>query len=214
MPKAQARVEAVKTKLIIMPGSPALVRGLSPTDIAGAHLLGQVETLFHEHVGNTVAPVDLVGSRDDRWYTSHTGNFRAWGAPQVEVGGGNHLPELLQRYALGRHADRIRATSDRLTGPVPGAVTVVAVDGPTGLTPRAPSSLVDGADEVDKWCRMLLRGEQVAIPSEQGLIHASLREPLLWCDLAQLADRVDTAELLAADTSHGVGRYVAVWTLK
>lgn len=204
----------MKTTLIIMPGSPALVRGLAPTDTEGARLLEQVEVLIHEHLSDSSAPVDLVGSRDDRWYTSHTGSLRAWGAPAARVGGGNHLPELLQRHALGEYRDRIRTTSDQLTDPSADAVTLVAVDGPTGLTPRAPSSLVEGAGEIDHWCRALLGGEQVAFPSEQDLMNASLREPALWMDLVRLLGRVETADLLAADTSHGVGRYVAVWTLK
>lgn len=204
----------MKTTLIIMPGSPALVRGLAPTDTEGARLLEQVETLLHEHLSDSSAPVDLVGSRDDRWYTSHTGSLRAWGAPETQVGGGNHLPELLQRHALGGYRDRIRTTSDRLTDPSADAVTLVAVDGPTGLTPRAPSSLVGGAEEIDHWCRAVLGGEQVASRTRQDLMNASLREPALWMDLVRLLERVETADLLAVDTSHGVGRYVAVWTLK
>lgn len=208
----QDRVEAVKTTLIIMSGSPALVSELAPLDTAGAHLLGQVRDLFDDHLGTTDTPVDLVGSRAPEWYTGHTGSFRAWGAPQVQLGGGNHLPELVQRYALGRYAERVRGVRDNLASISTDALTVVAVDGSTGLTQRAPSSLVEGAAEVDGWCRALLGG-QCEARTEQELVDAAVREPQLWLELADLAGRVETAELIAADTSHGVGRYVAVWTV-
>ncbi|EEW49494.1 hypothetical protein HMPREF0290_1872 [Corynebacterium efficiens YS-314] len=206
-------MEAVKTTLIIMPGSPALVGELAPLDTAGAHLLGRMRDLFDDHLDTTDTPVDLVGSRAAGWHTAHTGSFRAWGAPQVQVGGGNHLPELVQRYALGRFADRVRGVRDNLASISTDALTVVAVDGATGLTQRAPSSLVDGAAEIDGWCRALLGGQRPGARTEQELVDAAVREPQLWLELADLADRVDTADLIAADTSHGVGRYVAVWTV-
>lgn len=204
----------MKTTLIIMPGSPALVSELAPLDTAGAHLLEQVRDLFDDHLGTTDTPVDLVGSRAPGWYTEHRGSFRAWGVPQVQLGGGHHLPELVQRYALGRFEDRVRGVRDNLASISTDALTVVAVDGSTGLTQRAPSSLVEGASEVDGWCRALLGGQQVAGRTAQELIDAAVREPQLWLELAGLASRVETAELIAADTSHGVGRYVAVWTVE
>ena len=206
-------MEIVKTTLIIMSGSPALVGELAPLDSAGAHLLEQVRILFNAHLDATDIPVDLVGSRAPGWHTAHTGSFRAWGAPQVQVGGGNHLPELVQRYALGRFADRVRGVRDNLASISADALTVVALDGSTGLTQRAPSSLVEGAAEADGWCRALLGGDRPVARTEQELVDAAVREPQLWLELAGLADRVETAELIAADTFHGVGRYVAVWTI-
>lgn len=213
MSTVQARVGAVKTTLIIMPGSPALVAGLAPADIVGHQILDQVRALFSGHLSDTDLPVDLVGSQADSWYTAHTGSFRAWGAPRVQVGGGNHLPELIQRYALGAFENRVRAVADHLGSISADALTLVALDGSTGLTQRAPSSLVAGATGADQWCRALLSGQRCAPMTEDELIDAAVREPLLWRDLAGLAERVDTAELLVADTSHGVGRYLAVWTM-
>ncbi|NLZ58079.1 MAG: hypothetical protein GX898_07260, partial [Corynebacterium sp.] len=49
--------------------------------------------------------------------------------------------------------------------------------------------------------------------SEEELAAGAVREPGLWLELAQLVRKVESAELIAADTSHGVGRYVAVWTI-
>lgn len=203
----------MKTTLIIMPGSPALIGGLAPADTAGAQLLCQVRALFSEYLSGGETPVELVGSRADAWYTAHTGSLRAWGAPQVQVGGGNHLPELLQRYALGAFGHRVRAVGENLSSISPGVLTVVALDGSTGLTPRAPSSLLDGAAGVDQWCRALLSGSQPGTRAAGELIDAGVREPHLWLELLRLSERVRSAELVAADTSHGVGRYVAVWTI-
>lgn len=204
----------MKTTLIIMPGSPALVGELAPADTVGAMLLTQVRSLFSTYLTGNGLPVDVVGSQADTWHTAHTGSLRAWGAPQVQVGGGNHLPELIQRYSLGGFQPRVRTVGDNLASISSGAVTVVALDGPTGLTQRAPSSLVEGADAADRWCRALLAGEHPGAKTERELVRAAVREPQLWIELERLAERVSHAELVAADTSHGVGRYVAVWTVE
>lgn len=210
---AHARVETVKTTLIIMPGSPALVGELAPADTVGARLLARVRSLFADYLADPEVPVDLVGSRADTWRTAHTGSFRAWGAPQVQMGGGTHLPELIQRYALGKVFEpRVRAVGGNLASISADAVTVVALDGSTGLTQRAPSSLLRGSAEMDRRCRELLSGQHTCL-SEEQLLQAGVREPQLWCELAGLADHVESAQLLDADISHGVGRYVAVWTL-
>lgn len=203
----------MKTTLIIMPGSPALVGELAPADAVGATLLQQIRSLFGQYLAGNNLPVDLVGSRADAWYTAHPGSFRAWGAPQIQLGGGSHLPELIQRYALGDEFEpRVRAVGENLASISAGALTVVALDGSTGLTPRAPSSLVAGAADVDQWCRNLLAGEPDSMSAEE-LAAGAVREPGLWLELAQLVGKVESAELIAADTSHGVGRYVAVWTI-
>ncbi|WP_293951225.1 hypothetical protein [uncultured Corynebacterium sp.] len=203
----------MKTTLIIMPGSPALVGELAPADAVGATLLQQIRSLFGQYLAGNNLPVDLVGSRADAWHTAHPGSFRAWGAPQIQLSGGSHLPELIQRYALGDELEpRVRAVGENLALISAGALTVVALDGSTGLTPRAPSSLVAGAADVDQWCRNLLAGEPDSM-SEEELAAGAVREPGLWLELAQLVRKVESAELIAADTSHGVGRYVAVWTI-
>ena len=78
-----------------------------------------------------------------------------------------------------------------------------------GLTPRAPLTLLDRAQEADRWCRSVLAGR----PVEDGgfLPEGGVLEPELWFELAALTPR--RAELVEADTSHGVGRYVAAWEI-
>lgn len=202
--------------LVVMPGSPALVRELSPGDDVGGRLLTAVRVLLddavtsHRRVHGAPPRIELVGSRDQRWYTARTGSFRAWGAPDVDVTAGNHLPELVQRYALGKWSDLVAETRDRLRELNREALTVVAVDGSAGLDARAPLACVPGADAADRWCRRMLAGEagadrgSAAQLRERGVI-----EPGLWLELAGI--RPDAAELVDADTSLGVGRYVAGW---
>ena len=93
--------------------------------------------------------------------------------------------------------------------PDPAALTLVAVDGSAGLTPRAPLTLLDRAQEADRWCRSVLAGR----PVEDGgfLSEGGVLEPELWFELAALTPL--RAELVEADTSHGVGRYVAAWEI-
>ena len=199
----------MSANLIVMPASPALVVELAPDDTAGARLLRSVRTLL---TAGDNRDIHLVGSRDPRWRTGVTGSFRAWGAPQVTVGAGHHLPELVQRYVLGGHADRITDTRGTLGTPDPAVLTVVAIDGSAGLTPRAPLALIDTADGADRWCRAVLSGEEPAEEMDAASLRdAGVREPDRWLDLAALTPR--QASLRDADTTHGVGRYVAGWEI-
>ena len=152
-------------------------------------------------------PIHLVGSRSSRWETGVEGSFRAWGAPQVDVGAGYHLPELVQRYVLGERVSRVSEVRAELGVPDPQALTLVAVDGSAGLTERAPLALLPGAAATDDWCRGLLSGQQVGPPPADG----GILEPELWLALAAL--RPTQAKLEMADTGHGVGRYVAAWQI-
>lgn len=202
--------------LVVLPGSPALVRELSPADDAGGRLLaGARELLAAALGGDSARPVELVGSRAPRWRTGQAGSFAAWGAPQVTVGQGHHLPELVQRYVLGAEARRVVSARGTLGKLNPEAVTVVALDGSAGLTARAPLALIEGAAEADVWCRALLAGTPAVIPREIELTAwLSVRgvlEPELWAELAEL--RPAHAELKLADASLGVGRYIAGWRL-
>lgn len=208
----QDRVEHVNATLIIMPGSPALVPELAPADAAGARLLASLRAVFEAELANDDRPIELVGSRDEAWFTKHAGNLRAWGAPSVQVSDGHYLPEILQRVALGGFESRVTHVRDRLGSVNDNTVTVLALDGPTGLTTRAPSALVPGASNIDAWCHSLLSGKPGEVPSTSTLIDASLREPQLWLDLSAVATEASTAQLLDSDDTHGVGRYVARWT--
>jgi len=194
----------VSTNLVVMPAGPALVRELAPRDTAGQRMVAAVRSLVDATGGR---PVHLVGSRSPRWETGVEGSFRAWGAPQVQVGAGHHLPELVQRYVLGERASRVTDVRAELGEPDPGALTLVALDGSAGLTERAPLALLPQAAAADAWCRDLLAGREVGeLPDGGGIL-----EPELWRELAALRPR--RAELVDADMEHGVGRYVAAWQI-
>ncbi|WP_245802218.1 hypothetical protein [Corynebacterium pacaense] len=207
----------MKTTMIFMPGSPALVPDLAPADPAGPGLLAQLRQEIEGAVADAGSTVVIVGSHGEQMRTGDRGSFRAWGAPQVNVGRGNHLPELLARFALGPYADRVcgfvptlASISDGADSP---AVVIAVVDGSTGLSERAPSALLPGAAEVDTWCRDLLAGKRVGSRSAEDLKVAGIREPALWVEAQRLQPQVTAARLVAADVSLGVGRYVAVWQL-
>lgn len=199
--------------LLVMPAGPALVAELAPGDAAGAQLLASVRKIISSTPAGT--PIELVGSRDARWETAVIGSFHAWGAPEVTVGSGHYLPELVQRYTLGTRAQDIVSVRADLGQPNPAALTLLALDGSAGLTARAPLSLLDGAQETDAWCRAVLTAQQpgTLVPpmDEKALRKAGVIEPNLWLELTQLRPRF--AELIHADATLGVGRYVAGWEI-
>lgn len=205
--------------LMVMPASPALAEELSPGDDASRALLGAACELARDAArisGGVPLKVDIVGSRDTRWRTEHTGSLRAWGAPQVDVGGGNFLPEIMARYVLCRafahtpdEPGFVVEDSRAELGEVrPARLTVVCVDGSAGLTKRAPLALVDGARDAHLWCESVLAGGE-AHCDEARLRSAGVLETNLWAQLAGAHPR--HAELRAADSTLGVGRYVAGW---
>lgn len=189
------RVVRVTSNLWIVPGSPALA--LSP-DPASRRLLGATRALAGTAGGRAV---DIVCSLDDRWRTEHTGSFAAWGAPEITVRGGNHLGELVARFALGD--PEIREVRGRIGTPDPDAVTVVVLDGPAGLTQRAPLSLVEGDAAAHERIQAWLGG---GAPED---VATHVLEPALWEELAAL--HPVQARLIDADGTLRVGRYVAEW---
>lgn len=214
------RVVGVNANLVVISSSPALVRELAPGDEAGARLLAQAREVVEQAVQHlrrstgTHPEIELVGSADPRWHTRLSGSFRAWGAPEVSVGQGNHLPELVSRYVLADRAEYVTTSRDRLGTPDPSVLTVIAVDGSAGLTERAPLALLDTACWADQWCSTLLNdgpGPGVATPTAADLGAAGVLEPELWLDLAELSPTHTT--LLARDTTLGVGRYIAGWEM-
>ena len=193
---ALGRVVRVRPNLWIVPGSPALA--LSPDDAASLRLLQATRALAGTADGRAI---DIVCSLADQWHTAHTGSFAAWGGPQITVRGGNHLGELVARFALGD--PEVREVRGDIGTPDPKAVTVVVLDGPAGLTPRAPLALVDGAPEYhQRLCRWLDGGEPEVVDKH-------LPEPALWHELAALQPH--EARLIDHDDTLGVGRYVAEW---
>lgn len=196
----------VSTNLIVMPAGPALVRALAPADAVGRRIVASVLSLVD---AADPRPIHLVGSRSPRWQTALEGSFQAWGAPQVTVGAGHFLPELVQRHVLGERAHRVDSVRGSVGVPDPAALTLVAVDGSAGLTPRAPLTLLDRGPDADEWCRSVLSGGQAA--DGAFLPEAGVLEPDLWLELAALSPQ--RAELVEADISHGVGRYVAAWRI-
>ncbi|WP_051866785.1 hypothetical protein [Corynebacterium atypicum] len=196
----------MRAQMIVIPSSPALVAELAVQDDPCRQLVARARELLGRLDGQ--APIDLVGSRDRRWRTEHTGSFAAWGAPQVQVDAGNYLAELVCRYVLGQHTERIRRVSSCLDAVDPAALTIVSVDGSAGLTSKAPLSLIPTAADSHRWCTDLLAGRACPPRSERWLRDAGVVEPRLWCELQGLK-RV-RGELIAADTSTGVGRYLAL----
>ncbi|QPK78357.1 hypothetical protein G7Y31_07160 [Corynebacterium lizhenjunii] len=197
--------------LIIIPGSLALVRELAPADSAA-------RTLRHACASIAPAdaePIDVVCSLDSRWHTGHTGSFRAWGAPSVTVGAGNHAGELVARYVLADssvdHLRNVRQVRGSLGSIV--RTTVVVIDGSAGLTQRAPLALREHGQWAHNWCQDLLsQGPAAVAACDPARLHAAgVEEPHLWEDLARL--HPVSTQLLAADSSLGVGRYVASWQL-
>src|SRR5699024_3735405 len=92
------------------------------------------------------APVEVVCSHDQRWYTAHQGSFRAWGAPQVDVWQGHYLGELIARYILqaaGAAAGIVRESRDCIGQLNSSALTIILIDGSVGLNERALLALLD-----------------------------------------------------------------------
>lgn len=197
---------AVTPNVLLFPSSPALVPELAPADGAARQLLRVARRALARY---SPSRIDVVGSLDDRWRTSRTGSFRGWGAPQITVAGGEHLAELIARYVLGPELER-RIGSVRERFERPGAdLTIVVTDGSAGMTARAPLALLEGAEAADQWCRGVLSGEQVHARSVAELHAAGVADGALWAELASVEKHLP--ELLAADTSTGVARYVAAW---
>lgn len=197
---------------MVMPSSPALVRELSPADAPSRILLEAALQCARSATKAGIEKVDIVGSRHKRWRTGLEGSFRAWGAASLSVSAGNFLPELLARYVLsfvpGLSVEESRAN---LGVPREDTLTVVVVDGSAGLTQRAPLALVEGAVHTHHWCQKVCAGRDVEPCDKDALAAAGVQEPQLWEELSRLRPR--SAELLAADATLGVGRYVAGWEL-
>lgn len=203
----------MNVNLVVMPSSPALVRELAPGDEAA----GRLREVLREVLACAAARyqrIELVGSRASRWRTELSGSFQAWGAPGVAVGAGNYLPELVQRYVLAELGDQVVSVRERLGTPDPAALTVMAADGSAGLAARAPLTLLDTAPAADAWCRGLLAGNLPTPPvswDATTLRQAGILEPEPWLELAALTPK--QGQLRDADTTLGVGRYVATWEL-
>lgn len=188
--------------LAVIPGSPALVPELAPRDEAASEIVDKIRALASAEAN---MPIEIIGSTDPRWRTELTGSFRAWGA-DTTVGSGNDLAELVARYCLGEAESRITGFRGRLHPINPDALSVVVLDGPAGLTQRAPLAFIDAAPAAHEALIAFLdgRGELPA-----GLREAGVVEPELWEELGGV-DRASSS-ILFADSTHGVGRYVAAW---
>lgn len=208
--------------VVFLTASPALVPHLAPRDDAGASLLAAARELVAQAWAAGLRDVDLVGPRVGDGYTAHSGSFAAWGAPGVSVGQGNYLPELVSRFVLAGSGFKVQDIRERANTPNPRRLTMVSLDGSAGLTPRAPLGLLDAGAWADQWCRQLLGSAQVLVspfpladaPLAPNLHAAGISHPQAWVDAADLAaspGAVSRAQLVASDTSLGVGRYVAGW---
>ncbi len=188
-----------------------MVEALSPHCEASAQLREAAQAQVADLASHQALEdgIDIVGSQHPRWHTHHTGSLKAWGAPHTQVGGGNYLPELIARYIM----PGIKVHNSRDHIGTLQRTTVIAIDGSAGLTPRAPLALLDDAPWADNWCRNLLDGKPVTDYDEHNLTKAGIIEPHLWAELIKLRPHATTTTLIFADTTLGVGRYIARWSL-
>lgn len=196
-------------KLVVMPASPALAVELAPGDAASRELLDSLCKILQSAVTKHTTGIDIVASRNSRWHTVHTGSLRAWGAPHVQLGAGNYLPEIMAHYALraaGLEHLPVHESREHMGTLDDASLTILVIDGSAGLTPRAPLALLDDGPAADEWCQKLLKGE-MAQPFP--LQDAGVVEPELWLELAEIQPQ--SVRLVAADSSLGVGRYIAEW---
>ena len=202
--------------VVFLPGSPALIPELSPSDDASRRLLSSAVEVISYATAHSDRPIHVVSSQDKRWYTAHKGSFRAWGAPQVDVEEGHYLGELIARYVL-RQANIFQSAVTETRAHIgelnPETLTIIVIDGSAGLTARAPLALLDLSEEINQWCQEVLRGnyaQAVTVErNERLLVDAGVVEPQLWLELAGAQPR--SAELIDVDVTLGVGRYIAVW---
>ena len=195
-------VDVNQFNVCVVPGSPALVAELAPRDEAGRDIVLTIREL----TANDPRDIHIVGSRDAQWRTERTGSFAAWGAPQITVGEGKYLAELVARYVLGEAATRVTDSRGTIAPLDPEVLTVVVVDGSAGLTQRAPLAFIDGALDTHEQMARFLDGRG-ALPDE--LAARGVVEPALWHELAALD--ASNQRLFAQDGAHGVGRFVATW---
>lgn len=196
-------VDVVASELLIIPGTPAVVGELAPAFAPARGIVAAARQAAGRHVRAAI-----VGSHDERWRTDHTGTFAAWGAAHVDVGGGNYLPELVARYVLG--PESLIAESRSAIGALdPEVLTVVVLDGPAGLTPRAPLAMIPEAPAVHTQLQEFLAGRRALGLSSDELRTAGVDEPALWLELAEFIPA--RAELIVTEDSLGVGGYVAKW---
>ena len=213
-PAGLGRLVVVRHRLLLIPGAPLLVPELSGADPAAARLRAACVAAAGAVLADGPRPL-IVRRPDDRFATTHTGSFRAWGA-DVDVAGGNHLPELVARWvigAAGRDAGDVDLAAqlpdpfdfrDVTVDGEPRPIVVVA-EGPAALTARAPLTLLaEGSDPFGD-----------VGPSACGEV--GLGTVGVWQDLAAFgaALRMDardfTAHATYRDASHGVGYHVAEW---
>ncbi|QYH19611.1 hypothetical protein JKI95_11515 [Corynebacterium aquatimens] len=203
-------MEETRAPVLLIPGSPALVAELSPAHAPSRRIAEAVRhaaELARNMYG--ASPVDIVCPCGERDYASRTGTFAAWGAPQVDVGGGNYLGELLTRYLLGERT--YRPARETLAPLDPGALTVVVVDGPAGLTPRAPLAFIESAPGIHEALKHFIETGR-DLPGAAALAQAGVDKHEPWEALAAL--NPVRAELVDADDTLGVGRYVGLWEVR
>lgn len=213
--------------VVVIPGSPALIPQLAPANEPSRQLLVAARQVIQRALavaGSAGLDLRIVGSRAARWHTAHTGSFRAWGDGPGQVGmprlkSGNYLPELIARFVA---EDREPRWVDEHLGVTAagGELTIVVAEGSAGLDDKAPLALLPDAAAADASLRALLGGDAASWSQHwnaDALAHAGVVEPYLWPELAawlaaqEAAGHAVHRELVAADTSLGVGRYVALW---
>ncbi len=213
--------------LCIVPTSPALVAQLAPADTASGRIRHRVREILRMLVdttresGTPVTEIVLVGSQDPRWRTEHRGNFRAWGAPEIQLADGHYLAELVLRYLCNELEPLITASYGSLQEFAAhqhelGTLVLMGIDGSAGLSQSAPLAELPTASHAHQWSQALLGGNTsgpgfATHPNSEQLSRAGVWEPELWLEIAQLkaAGGITSLHLHDLDTTHGVARYIA-----
>ncbi|AKE41405.1 Uncharacterised protein [Corynebacterium kutscheri] len=213
---------AHRSTVIIAPGSPAIIDGLG-SDKPSHELREIARECINTSSG--AARIAIVGDKDEAMRTNISGSFQAWGAPQVQLGVGQYLPELIGYYLIGTkeqgkriHQVEIKSYASFAEVIInPPELVLCILDGSAGLTARAPLALIDTAAQAHQWCCDLLattsssRQNNLEV-DQKWLSERGVLAPQLWLELAQLT--VSDAQLHYVDESLGVGRYVARWEVE
>lgn len=189
--------------IVVVPGSPALVEGLGRGDAASQRLRDSSVAALRAALALRPATVRVVCDLHPATMTRLEGSFAAWGAPEVQVGGGYALGELLARYLMGLAAAALGCSveideiTDQIGELTPQSLIVVVADGSAGMHAKAPLAAVDGADEAHRWIVGLLSGtagpgDDPAVAGRDGaslgksLAARGVGVPALWEQLAAI----------------------------
>ncbi|MBV7301651.1 hypothetical protein [Corynebacterium sp. TAE3-ERU2] len=200
--------------IVVIPSSPALIEGVSPHDEGSARLRQAARSILDTRAA-AVDSIAVVRSAAAECRTELTGSLSAW-APGVELPraqGGHLLGEIIARLLLGEQEQKITACAEEIEALVDAELVIVLADGPVTLTERAPGGFHPEAEDAQSYVRELLRGDAPEQWHYSALSEAGVLDPRPWRQLWTLREQATVQQLLAEDTTGGVGRFVAQWEM-